>query len=80
MTDRIPFNAQDKPALCKLDDAVTIDTNNKLAVISGMITVEIIRDGEDRFRLRFQFPGEPLDVKIRRVQLLEQLGIAESES
>ena len=52
-------------------------------MIAGRMEVEItrhVRDGKDQFRLQFKFPSEPLDVRIRRVQLLKQLGVKDGGS
>ena len=70
-------------ALAKLDDDFAINADGEDATISGKLEVEIMRlasDGGDQFRLRFKFPSEPLDVRIRRVQLLEQLGVKDGGS
>jgi len=75
---RLRFDDRDKAALHKLDTEVVINDSNEVAVIAGEIEVEIMRlagDGGDQFRLRFKFPGEPPDVKARRVQFLRGLGI-----
>jgi hypothetical protein len=84
MAKCMPFDEQDRAALRKLDDDFAIDASGERAVIVGEMEVEIVRftsDGVEQFRLRFKFPNdELLDVKIRRVQLLEQLDIAADES
>ena len=79
----IRFDSQDRAALAKLDDDFAINADGEVATISGKLEVEIMRlagDGGDQFRLRFKFPSEPLDVRIRRVQLLEQLGVKDGGS
>jgi chemotaxis receptor (MCP) glutamine deamidase CheD len=59
-------------------------TATRFATVAGEMKVEITRlasDGGDQFWLRFKLPGgEALDVKIRRVQLLEQLDVGDGES
>jgi hypothetical protein len=79
-----PFDDQDKAAFAALDADFTIDASNEVATVSGQMEVEVTRlagDGGDQFQLRFVFPSnELLDVKIRRVQLLEQLGVGDGES
>jgi hypothetical protein len=74
------LDAKDLAALAALDD-FNISDGGEVATVSGQMEVEVTRlasDGGDQFQLRFTFPGgEPLDVKIRRVQLLEQLDIGD---
>jgi hypothetical protein len=59
------FDPQDKAILHALDD---FEIGNEVAVISGPMTIEIIRlaaDGGDQFELKLKLPGgEPLDIKI----------------
>ena len=79
----IRFDSQDRAALAKLDNDFAISVDGEVATISGKMEVEIMRfagDGGDQFRLRFKFPGEPLDVGIRRTQLLEQLNVKDGGS
>ena len=73
------FSDQDKAALAKLDD-FTISADGESATVAGDMQVVITRV-EDRFQLKFRFPGgEDFDVKIARAQLLEQLNIGDDES
>ena len=80
---RLQFDDRDKRAFAALDDNFTVSGNGEVVVISGAMVVEVTRlagDGGDQFRLRIGFPGEPLDINIRRSQLLEQLGIGDDNS
>jgi hypothetical protein len=74
---------QDKRALHALDDTFTVNNNGEVASITGEMDVTIIRpadDGGAQFWLTLKFPsGEELDVRIRRIQLLEQLGVEAGE-
>jgi hypothetical protein len=78
----IRFDDQDKRALAALDADFAISADGEVAAVSGQMEVEIVRlagDGGDRFRLRIRFPGEELDIKIGRAQLLEQLNVRDDE-
>ena len=76
------FDDLDKRAFAALD--ADFEISDEVATITGEMRVEGTRlasDGGDQFQLRFMFPGgEPLDVKIRRTQLLEQLDIEVDKS
>jgi hypothetical protein len=82
MARALRLDDQGRAALRKLDDTFSI--NGEVATVSGPMEVEVTRlasDGGDQFQLRFIFPSnETLDVKIRRVQLLEQLDVEADES
>jgi hypothetical protein len=79
-----PFDDLDKQALHKLDNDFTISPDGETASITGEMTIELVRpadDGGAQFWLAITFPGgEELDVRIRRIQLLEQLNIEGDES
>jgi hypothetical protein len=80
------FDDQDKCALRKLDNNFTISADGETATVTGEMEVEVTRlgladDGVDQFQLRFKFPGdELLNIKIRRVQLLEQLDMGDAKN
>ena len=82
MAPRIPFDDQDKAAFAKLDEDFAIDGAGEVITINAQLEVVIERfsraDG-DQFRLRFHFPGEPLNVKARRAQFLEELGVGDAK-
>jgi hypothetical protein len=77
----IPFDNQDKRALRALDD-FTFSNDGETARVVGEMEVMVVRpDGSDQFWLTITFPsGEELDVRIRRIQLLEQLNIEADDS
>jgi hypothetical protein len=77
-----PFDKQDRAALLALDSDFEI--RDGAAAVSGHIKLTVMRvahDSGDQFLLTFTMPGgELLDLRIRRVQLLEQLEIEADES
>jgi hypothetical protein len=81
MARRMQLDNQDRAALRALDDFV-IDADGETATVTGEMEVVIVRpadDGGARFRLTLKFPnGEPLAVRIARVQLLRELDVTES--
>jgi hypothetical protein len=83
MARRLQLDAQDKQALHALDDTFTIGADGDTATVVGEMEVKIVRPADDdgaRFWLTIKFPSnETLDVKIRRVQLLQQLDIEVDE-
>lgn len=74
---------QDKRALSALDSDFTTDAAGEVAVVTGEMEVCVTRladDGGTRFRLTLKFrSGEELEVRIARVQLLEQLDVEADE-
>ena len=83
MAQRLQFDVQDKAALHALDNDFVISADGETATVTGEMEVELIRladaDG-NRFKLTITFPGgEPLEVRIARQQLLEQLEIEADE-
>ena len=73
MTQQLKLNNEDLRALRALDPDVEISVDGESATISTDIEVTAARaitDGIDIIWMRFKFPGQPFDVKIRRVQLL----------
>jgi hypothetical protein len=76
------FDTQDKAALRALDTGFVLSADGETATVAGEMEVEIVRftsDGVDQFRLRFKFPNNELDVKIRRSQLLQELDVEADE-
>ena len=77
MAQHLQFDDQDKAALHALDNDFTISSDGETATVTGEMQVELIRlaDG-NRFKLTITFPnGEPLEVRIARAQLLQELGV-----
>jgi hypothetical protein len=73
---RCVLDDQDKAALRALED-FTISADGETAMVGGEMEVVVTRPVDDdgtRFLLTIRFPGgQTLDVRIARVQLLEQL-------
>jgi hypothetical protein len=77
---QMQFDTPDKAALRALDATFTIN-DGETATITGEMTVEIVRPGENRFRLTVTFPGgEEFVVNLSRSQTLEQLGVEADKS
>ena len=69
---------------CARSVTFTISTDGETATVGGEMEVVIVRpadDGGARFWLTIRLPGgEELDVRIRRIQLLDQLDIDADDS
>jgi hypothetical protein len=83
MAQHLQLDARDHAALRKLDPNFNFSDNNEIASVAGEMVVEVVRlvdaDGT-RLRMTLTFPnGEPLEVRIARSQLLEQLEIEADE-
>ena len=69
---------RDLAALRKLDAEFEVGNDGTTARLVSELEIQITRVG-DQIWLRFGFPGHELLVKILRVQLLQELGVDESE-
>jgi hypothetical protein len=74
------FDDLDKRAFAALD--ADFEISDETATVEGEMRITVIRPADsDQFWLTITFPGgELFDVRIARVQLLEQLDIEADES
>ena len=82
MTQFMELNDLDRAALAKLAEFEISD--GKTAVVTGEMTVEIVRaadDGGGRLRLRITFPHDgKFDVWLLRAKFLEQFGVGDGSN
>jgi hypothetical protein len=73
------LNEQDKAALRALDADFTVSADGELGSIRGEMEVVVVRPVEDdgaRLLFTLRFPGgEKFDVRILRMQLLQEFGV-----
>jgi hypothetical protein len=72
-----PLDAQDKAALHALDSDFVIEGDT--AKVVANLEIEVVREAQDRLCIAIYFPGQKLEVRIRRDQFLRELGIESDE-
>ena len=74
MTDRIPFNEQDKRLLAALDGSCIIDDSNEVAVITDC-KIKITRIAADQLEMEVEFANVKLPILMLRSQTMQRFGI-----